>query len=77
MDAYLRYGPALVRKAERMLLSRADAQDVVQALFLDLLQEPDPRTELPFLYRAATDRCLNYLRDAKNRARLATTAPST
>jgi RNA polymerase sigma factor (sigma-70 family) len=71
VDAYQRYAPALLRKAERMLQSRDDAKDIVQSLFLDLLQaggaEPP---SLPFLYRAVTNRCLNYLRDRGNRARL-------
>lgn len=69
MDAYTRHGRALLRKAERMLGSRADAQDLVQALFVDLLQrgeEPD----LPYLYRAITNRCLTFLRDENNRARI-------
>jgi len=69
MSPYERYGRALLRKAERMLGSRADAQDLVQGLFVDLLQrgrEPD----LPYLYRALTNRCLSYVRDERNRARL-------
>lgn len=71
MDAYQRYAPALLRKAERMLQNREDARDLVQSLFLDLLQGPgaDP-PGLPFLYRAITNRCLNHLRDRGNRARL-------
>ncbi|MBX3205338.1 MAG: sigma-70 family RNA polymerase sigma factor [Labilithrix sp.] len=75
-DAYARHGRALLRKAERMLQSRADAQDVVHALFADLLQRApgdvdhaDP-FELPYLYRAITNRCLTLLRDEKNRARI-------
>jgi hypothetical protein len=35
-----------------------------------LLQRPEPTLDLPFLYRALTHRCLNLLRDEKNRARL-------
>ena len=71
-EAYARYGRSLLRKAERILQSRADAQDVVHALFADLLQERDERIalELPYLYRAVTNRCLTFLRDEKNRARL-------
>jgi RNA polymerase sigma-70 factor (ECF subfamily) len=60
-----------------MLHERAEAEDVVQGLFLDLLQRapsidpPAPATlDLPYLYRAVTRRCLNRLRDEKNRARL-------
>lgn len=70
MDAYRRYAPALLRKAERLLLNRDDAQDVVQALFLELLQKPEPNTDLPYLYRALTHRCLNMLRDRTTRLRL-------
>jgi RNA polymerase sigma-70 factor, ECF subfamily len=64
-----RYGPALLRKAERILGSREDAKDVVQALFIDLL-EKDAEPDLPYLYRAITNRCLSHLRDETNRARL-------
>ena len=69
MDAYGRYGPALLRKAERILGSRADAQDLVQGLFVDLLAGGAP-LDLPYLYRAITNRCLTFLRDEQNRARL-------
>ncbi len=70
MDLYQRYGRALLRKAERMLRSRADAEDVVHALFVDLLEKRDAVVDLPYLYRAVTNRCLALLRDASNRARL-------
>jgi RNA polymerase sigma factor (sigma-70 family) len=70
MQAYLRYAPALQRKAERILQSRADAQDVVQSLFLELLQAPESDRDLAYLYRAVTNRCLNLLRDQKTHARL-------
>lgn len=76
MEAYRRYGPALLRKAKRMLHNRTDAEDVVQGLFVDLLQGggaagPDSaQLELGYLYRAVTHRCLNVLRDARNRRRL-------
>src|ERR1043165_8524021 len=70
MDPYRRYGPALLRKAERMLQDRDEAKDVVQGLFLDLLQRPDTPADLPYLYRAVTHRCLNHLRDRRNQGRL-------
>lgn len=72
MDAYARYGRALLRKAERILGRREDAQDVVHALFVDLLARgaEAPAPDLPYLYRAVTNRCLTFLRDEKNRARL-------
>jgi RNA polymerase sigma-70 factor (ECF subfamily) len=70
MDLYLRYGPSLVRKARRMLGNDADAQDVVQALFVRLLAEGMHDVDLPYLYRAVTHNCLTWLRDHHNRARL-------
>jgi RNA polymerase sigma factor (sigma-70 family) len=70
MDSYRRYGPALLRKARRLLRNEDDALDAVQNLFLELLERSDAVLELPFLYRALTHRCLNLLRDEKNRARL-------
>jgi RNA polymerase sigma factor (sigma-70 family) len=66
---YRRHGPALVRKAERMLGNREDALDLVHTLFVDLLQS-EQTPDLPYLFRAATNRCLNHLRDQSNRARL-------
>jgi RNA polymerase sigma-70 factor (ECF subfamily) len=69
-DAYQHHGRALLRKAERMLGSRADAQDLVQGLFVDLLSRGEPAPDLPYLYRAVTNRALTFLRDAQNRTRL-------
>jgi len=68
--AYRAFGPALVRKAERLLRNRDDAVDVVQAVFVDLLHRWNSEVDLPYLYKAVTNRCLNQLRDRGNRARL-------
>jgi RNA polymerase sigma factor (sigma-70 family) len=70
MEAYERYGRALLRKAERIVGNREDARDIVQALFVDLHQKSDAPMDLPYLYRAVTNRCLTFLRDESNRARL-------
>ena len=70
MDAYVRYGPALLRKAGRMLGNSADAEDMVQSVFIELFQRGRREVDLPYLYRAITTRCLNLLRDAGNRKRL-------
>lgn len=67
---YRQHGPALVRKAERMLRSREDATDVVHALFTDLIPRWNADVDLPYLYRAVTNRCCNLLRDRGTRARL-------
>ena len=59
-----------MRKAERVLRSREDAVDVVHALFVDLIPRWSKDVDLPYLYRAITNRCLNILRDRGTRARL-------
>lgn len=69
-SAYRAYGPALVRKAERILRSREDAIDVVHALFADLIPKWSRDVDLPYLYRAVTNRCLNVVRDRGTRTRL-------
>jgi RNA polymerase sigma factor (sigma-70 family) len=70
MDAYQRYGPALLRKARRLLGNAADAEDIVHGLFIDILQKGDSPSDLPYLYRAVTNRCLTFIRDRDNRTRL-------
>jgi RNA polymerase sigma-70 factor (ECF subfamily) len=69
-SAYRAYGPALVRKAERILRSREDAIDLVHALFVDLIPRWNTSVDLPYLYRAITNRCLNVIRDERTRVRL-------
>lgn len=70
MESYRRYGPALLRKARRLLRNEEDARDAVQSLFVELLTRGERTDDLPYLFRALTHRCLNVLRDEKNRARL-------
>jgi RNA polymerase sigma-70 factor (ECF subfamily) len=70
------FGPALVRKAERLLRSREDAVDVVHAVFADLIPTWTPAVNLPYLYRAVTNRCLNLVRDRGTRARLLAREPT-
>lgn len=70
MNVYDRYAPALLRKAQRLLGTSVDAEDVVHGLFVDLLQKGEPAPDLPYLYRAVTNRCLTFIRDRNNRARL-------
>ena len=53
-----------------MLKSREDAVDVVHALFADLIPTWTSAVDLPYLYRAVTNRCLNLVRDRATRARL-------
>ena len=70
MEAYERYGRILIRRAARLLGNPDDARDVVHGLFADLHERPGPTLDLPYLYRSVTNRCLTFLRDEKNRARL-------
>lgn len=70
MDFYRKYARPLLRKCERMLGNADDAEDVVQALFTDMLRKGKTDVDLPYLYRAATSRCLNVLRDSKRRREL-------
>ena len=67
MEIYRRYGAAVRRKCERVLRNAADAEDVTQALFMELLQKGHTDVTLPYLYRAATNRCLNLMRDRRRR----------
>jgi RNA polymerase sigma-70 factor, ECF subfamily len=76
MELYRRYAPALLRKARRLLGNPSDADDVVQAVFLELLTRgasvrgETTAIDLPYLFRAVTNRCLNLVRDQGNRQRL-------
>ncbi len=70
MEIYRRYGPALLRKCERMLGNRPDAEDVVQGIFVDLYRKGHTDVDLPYLYKAATNRCLNRIRDSRRRREL-------
>ena len=71
MDAeYQRYAPALIRKAERMLGNRTDAEDVVHGLFVQLMQMRKTSLDLAYLFAATTRRCLNMLRDRRKQATL-------
>ncbi|MCB9744793.1 MAG: sigma-70 family RNA polymerase sigma factor [Alphaproteobacteria bacterium] len=70
MQLYTRYAPAVLRKCERMLGDRQEAEDVTQSLFVDLLRRGRDDVDLPYLYRAATNRCLNRMRDRRRRVEL-------
>lgn len=70
MEAYARYAPALLRKGQRILGNRQDAEDVVHGIFVELLSRGMTEANLPYLYRAVTNRCASLLRDRGTRARL-------
>jgi len=75
LDAlYRTHAPSVFRRARRLLGSDAEAQEVVQDVFLSLFERPEQyagKSKLTtFLYSAGTHACLNRIRDAKNRLRL-------
>ena len=53
-----------------MVQNRQEAEDIVQGLFVELLDGDWGRIDLPYLYRAVTNRCLNQLRYGENRRRI-------
>src|SRR5512133_3033468 len=73
-QAYRRYGAAVLRRAASILSDEDVAWEIVHEVFLSLIERPeqfDARSSLfTWLYSATTHRCLNRLRDRRNRERL-------
>jgi RNA polymerase sigma factor (sigma-70 family) len=73
-ELYRKHAPGAFRRARRLLGSDAHAHDVVQDLFLSLIERPEQfggRSALStFLYSAVTHACLKRIRDENNRLRL-------
>ena len=71
---YRRYAPSAFRRARCILRSDADAHEVVQDLYLSLLEQPEryARAEdlTGFVYKAVTHACWNRLRNQRTRSRL-------
>ena len=63
-----------MRRARAILRNDAEAEEVLQEVFAGLVARPEQfhgRSALTtFLYSATTHRCLNHLRDSRNRTRL-------
>jgi RNA polymerase sigma-70 factor, ECF subfamily len=68
-ELYKTYGPVIYRRCRRLLRNPEAAQDATQEVFLRLLrtlERDDGRDELlPWLYRVATNHCLNVIRDTR------------
>ena len=68
---YREYGPAVYRRCLRLLGDRAAAEDATQEVFVRLVRDMDRlqerETVLPWIYRVATNHCLNVRRDARRR----------
>ena len=71
---YQRHGPSVFRRARQLLGLEADAHEVVQEVFLSLLEKPaqfQGKSSLTtYLYSATTHACLNRIRNKKNQERL-------
>jgi RNA polymerase sigma-70 factor, ECF subfamily len=68
---YRTYGPAVYRRCLRLLRDRELARDATQEVFMRLLREwtseEEPRAVLAWIYRVATNHCLNLLRSRRRR----------
>ena len=68
---YRRYGPTIYARCRRILRDDAAAEDATQETFLRVLRHiekaPDDREALAWIYRIATNQCLNLLRNARRR----------
>lgn len=67
-ELYRQYGPAVYRRCLRLLKDREAARDATQEVFVKLVRDiakfDDPALVLPWIYRVATNHCLNQLRNA-------------
>jgi RNA polymerase sigma-70 factor (ECF subfamily) len=74
-DLYRKHAPGAFRRAQRMLGSVSDADEVVHEVFLQLFEQPSKSLEASrisgYLYGAVTHACLNRIRNRRTRARLA------
>lgn len=72
--AYRAHGHHVLRRATLLLGSESDAREVLQEVFLSLVANPEQFSATSalstWLYSATTHRCLNRLRDERNRARI-------
>ncbi len=70
-ELYRRFGPAVYRRCLKLLRDREGAKDATQEVFVKLLRDisrfDDPVVALPWMYRVATNHCLNLLRDVRHR----------
>lgn len=73
-ELYRLHAAASFRRAQRLLGSQADADEVVHDVFLALFERPDfgrhAANMSAYLYGAITHACLNRIRNQRNRERL-------
>ena len=70
-ELYRLYGPAVYRRCLRLLREPEAARDATQEVFVKLVRDmerlSDRETVLPWMYRVATNHCLNLRRNATRR----------
>jgi RNA polymerase sigma-70 factor (ECF subfamily) len=78
-ELYARHGPVVYARCRQMLRDPAAAEDVTQETFLGIhrifARMRGERETLAWLYRTATNRCLNELRNGRRRASSLRPAP--
>jgi RNA polymerase sigma-70 factor (ECF subfamily) len=71
---YRKYGHSVLRRARQILSDDAEAEEVLQEIFVSLLTRPEQfgqqSSASTFLYAVTTHACLARLRNRKNRLRL-------
>jgi RNA polymerase sigma-70 factor (ECF subfamily) len=76
---YRTYGPMIYSRCRRLLRDDAAAEDATQETFMrvhrHLEKAPDSREALFWIYRIATNYCLNELRDRRQRPELQAELP--
>jgi RNA polymerase sigma-70 factor (ECF subfamily) len=70
-ELYREYGPAVYRRCLRLLREPEAARDATQDVFMKLVRDmaklEDRPNVLPWIYRVATNHCLNLRRNAARR----------
>ena len=70
-ELYRSYGPAIYARCRLLLMDDGAAEDATQETFLrvwrNLERVPDARQALYWIYRVATNYCLNEIRDRRSR----------
>ncbi len=73
-ELYRTYGPVIYNRCLRLLGDRAAAEDATQETFVrvhrHLDKAPEAKEALAWVYRIATNYCLNEIRDRKHRPEL-------
>jgi RNA polymerase sigma-70 factor (ECF subfamily) len=77
-ELYRKYGPAIHARCRRILRDPAAAEDATQETFLRVVRHlesaPNSEEALRWIYRIATNYCLNEIRNHKSRTGLLDTA---